>query len=95
MLRVLEAERGILEVYNMGAEDAIDVDAVAKVVSEQMNLTHVEFSHTGGVDGGRGWIGDVKQMWLDISKLKALGWSPRYSSSEAIREATRMLTSKV
>jgi UDP-glucose 4-epimerase len=95
MLRVLEAERGILEIYNMGAEDAIDVDTVAKVVSEQMNFTHVEFSHTGGVDGGRGWVGDVKQMWLDISKLKALGWSPRYSSSEAVREATRMLIGKV
>jgi UDP-glucose 4-epimerase len=95
MLKVLEAERGVLEIYNMGAEDAIDVDTVASVVSEQMNLTHVEFSHTGGVDGGRGWIGDVKQMWLDISKLRALGWSPHYSSSEAIREATRMLTGMV
>lgn len=95
MLRVLEAERGILETYNMGAEDAIDVDTVAKVVSEQMNLAHVEFSHTGGIDGGRGWVGDVKEMWLDISKLKALGWSPPYDSSESVREAARLLIGKV
>ena len=95
MLRVLEAERGILETYNVGAEDAIDVDTVAKVVSEQMNLAHVELSHTGGIDGGRGWVGDVKEMWLDISKLKALGWNPRYGSSESVRETVRLLTSKV
>jgi UDP-glucose 4-epimerase len=28
------------------------------------------------VDGGRGWKGDVKNMLLDIGKLKTLGWKP-------------------
>jgi len=29
----------------------------------------------------------VKYMHLDISKLKSLGWRPRYSSREAVRKA--------
>ncbi|MGC9095492.1 MAG: hypothetical protein ACP5IM_07830 [Candidatus Bathyarchaeia archaeon] len=37
-----------------------------------MGIKNVKF--TGGVDGGRGWKGGVKNMLLDISKLKALRW---------------------
>jgi len=40
------------------------------------------------VVGGRGWIGDVKTMLLDISKMKKLGWKPKYKSAEAVRMAT-------
>lgn len=94
MVKVLDVERNPVEAYNLGAEDAIDVDTVAKIVSGQMGLTGVRLSHTGGVDGGRGWPGDVKRMWLDISKLKGQGWSPKHNSSESIREATRMLVGK-
>jgi len=31
-----------------------------------MGLKNVQFTYTGGVDGGRGWKGDVKNMLLDI-----------------------------
>jgi UDP-glucose 4-epimerase len=43
------------------------------------------------VDGGRGWKGDVKNMLLDISKLKALGWKPKHNSRQAVRKAARSL----
>ena len=33
---------------------------------------------------GRGWIGDVKFMNLDIKKLENLGWKPKLSSSSAV-----------
>ena len=46
---------------------------------------------TGGVDGGRGWKGDVKMMHLDVSKLKLLGWKPKYSSAEAVRLTAKSL----
>jgi UDP-glucose 4-epimerase len=91
VVRTIEAERGNCEVYNVGSEDAIDVDTVARAVVQEMGLKGVEFVHTGGVDGGRGWVGDVKRMWLDISKLKALGWAPSHGSSESVREAARAL----
>ena len=37
-----------------------------------MGLQNVEFKFTGGVDGGRGWKGNVKNMLLDTSKLEGL-----------------------
>jgi len=51
----------------------------------------VEFKFTGGVDRGRGWAGDVKNMLLDISKLKSRGWVPKYNSEEAVRLTVRSI----
>jgi UDP-glucose 4-epimerase len=49
----------------------------------------VKLKFTGGVNDGRGWKGDVKKMLLDVSKLKLLGWKPKYKSEEAVRKATK------
>jgi len=56
-----------------------------------MRLNNVKLVFTGGVEGGRGWKGDVKNMLLDITKLKRLGWKPRLNSRQAVREATKSL----
>jgi UDP-glucose 4-epimerase len=56
-----------------------------------MGLKDVGFRYTGGVRGGRGWIGDVKTMFLNISKMKKLGWKPSYSSAESVRKATKQI----
>ena len=40
----------------------------------------------GGTEDGRGWKGDVKQMKLDISKIKSLDWYPKLNSKQAIKK---------
>lgn len=82
-----ERTGGGFEAYNVGSEDAITVREVADIVVSAMGLSNVEYRFTGGVMGGRGWVGDVKNMHLDIGKLKKLGWSPRYTSRDAVRLA--------
>ena len=59
-----------------------------------MDLEDVKFNFTGGVDGGRGWIGDVKNMLLDTSKLKSKGWRPKYNSEESVRSTASQILSK-
>ena len=54
------------EAYNVGSEDAISVRRIAEIVIEEMGLEGVKLRFTGGVKGGRGWVGDVKFMHLDI-----------------------------
>jgi UDP-glucose 4-epimerase len=49
---------------------------------------------TGGVDGGRGWLGDVKVMHLSVAKLMKLGWRPKLNSEEAIRAAAKELVAE-
>lgn len=81
------------EVFNIGSEDQITVEEVADTVCSSMGLEGVEYGWTGGVDEGRGWIGDVRNMWLDISRLKATGWRPQYRSREAVKLAVKDLSS--
>lgn len=78
-------------IYNIGSEDYIDVKTIANIVCEEMSLDDVKYHWTGGVDDGRGWIGDVKVMLLAIDRLKALGWKPEYNSADAVRETTKSL----
>jgi len=86
ILHVLKhAESSRYEVYNVGSEDWVTVSEIADMVIESMGLSDVEKVFTGGVDGGRGWVGDVKLMNLDISRIKATGWRPRYTSREAVK----------
>ena len=91
MLLGLEASRESVEIFNVGSEDWVNVGEIARVVAEEMGVRHVKFRFTGGVDGGRGWRGDVKQMLLSVERLRRLGWKPKYNSLEAVRRAAREL----
>jgi len=89
MLLGLEKSTEQVEIYNVGSEDQIDVKTIAEIVAEKMGLQDIKFKFTGGVDGGRGWKGDVKNMLLDVNKIKSLGWKPKLNSKQAIRQAIK------
>jgi UDP-glucose 4-epimerase len=80
-----------VEVFNLGNDDKVDVLSIAKIICKNMNLSNTKLLPRGGTKDGRGWIGDVKQMQLDISKLRLLGWSPRLTSRKAVELASREL----
>jgi UDP-glucose 4-epimerase len=75
------------DVFNVGPKDKITVTQIAKIVSEEMNTPDIKHKFTGGVDGGRGWKGDVKTMQLSIDKLLRTKWKPSHSSEQAVRLA--------
>jgi UDP-glucose 4-epimerase len=74
-----------IDIYNIGSHDQISVRKIAEIVAEEMLLPKLTFSFTGGVDGGRGWKGDVKNMHLSTEKIIKSGWRPKYSSEQSIR----------
>jgi UDP-glucose 4-epimerase len=84
-----------VEVYNVGSLDQVDVKRIAEIVGEEMGLEDLAFRFTGGVDGGRGWRGDVKTMLLSVDKLLGVGWRPRFNSEEAVRLSCRELLRSV
>ena len=94
MVEGAEATDERVEILNIGSEDRVDVLTIARIVIEEMGLEGVEIRLTGGVDGGRGWRGDVKLMQLDMSRLKTLGWRPVMGSAEAVRATARYLARK-
>jgi UDP-glucose 4-epimerase len=77
-----------VNVFNLGCPSSTNVDAIARMLVEEMGLKGVEFHHTGG---DRGWPGDVPQVRYDVTKMTKLGWKARYTSDEAVREAIRRI----
>jgi UDP-glucose 4-epimerase len=84
-----------LEVYNLGNDDKVDVLSIARIVCKNMRLENVSLVAKGGTKDGRGWIGDVKQMQLDISNIKKLGWKPRFTSKQAVNLASKELIKEI
>jgi UDP-glucose 4-epimerase len=89
----LRSDRKV-EVYNLSSPDQISVKRIAEIVVEELGLRGVKMKFTGGVDGGRGWLGDVKVMHLSVAKLMKLGWRPKLNSEEAIRAAAKELVAE-
>ncbi|MGQ9719533.1 MAG: NAD-dependent epimerase/dehydratase family protein [Nitrososphaerales archaeon] len=89
ILKAYKAKGTRVEVFNIGSEDQLEVKRIAKIVCDEMGLKGVRFNFTGGLDGGRGWKGDVKNMLLDTTKLRSTGWRPKHNSEEAVRRTMR------
>jgi len=77
-----------VDYFNIGSDDRIKVSTIGNIVIEEMNLKETKMKFTGGVDGGRGWKGDVKHMMLNSNYLKSFGWEPKYNSEESVRLTT-------
>ena len=77
------------EIFNIGSENQVDVFTIAKLVTKEMGLDNVEIKTKSILKNGEGWLGDVKNMQLDVKKIKKLGWEPKYKSSEAVTKTIR------
>jgi len=79
-------------IFNIGSMDRTSVLRIAEIVKMETGQPEARIRLTGGVDGGRGWKGDVKLMQLDTASLRRLGWAPRYNSEEAVRLTARAVS---
>ena len=80
-----------INVFNLSSGTILSVKDVVKIILEEMKLKNTRIKYTGGPQGwgGGGWAGDVKIVHYDISKLKKIGWSPKFSSADAVRLAVK------
>ena len=83
-----------VDAYNVSSADRVSVRRIAEIVLEEVGAKG-QIKTTGGVDGGRGWMGDVKLMQLSTQKLQALGWKEQYNSEMAIKQAARELIRQI
>ena len=86
---VLVADRratGDYEAFNVATGDYITVTEIADLAAEIVGLdpSHVEYVYTGGA---RGWRGDVPVVRLNTDRIRALGWTNRHSSREALHDS--------
>ena len=88
---ILTAWKSDKTVFNIGSEDSIDVDGIAEIVADEMDLDP-EYTYTGGE---KGWDGDVPEMRLDIRKLEDTGWRPKHNSGSSVRKTVEELLSEL
>lgn len=77
-LLVLEDERASFEVYNVGGERVISVRDYAHLISQRTDL-EIEPEVPGLYR-----FGDTRHIFSDVSKLKALGWTPEVPLSRVV-----------
>jgi UDP-glucose 4-epimerase len=68
------------QIYNLGLPEYIEVKDSVGWICERLGVTP-ELEFTGGQ---RGWVGDNPFVFLDVSKIQAAGWSPKYTIRESV-----------
>ena len=86
MLFIVGHGRDRLNYYNIApATGATTVRYIAEAVVRAA-APKASIRYTGG---SKGWLGDVPRFRYSIDKLRALGWTPKLSSNEAVDLAIR------
>jgi UDP-glucose 4-epimerase len=80
ILLVVEKASEAVNIYNLGTDEYCQVDDSLDWITAHLGLKP-ERLYTGGE---RGWIGDNPFIFLDCSKVRALGWSPRHTIRESV-----------
>jgi UDP-glucose 4-epimerase len=71
------------EVYNLGLGKTTSILELADLILKILKLD----KRTKVTTTGTSWQGDVTQIWFDITKAKKeLGWTPKVSLEESIKE---------
>lgn len=85
---ILHAIKHTNEQYNViqvGNEQQITMREVAETILDELNLdTRIIFS-----DVSTTWAGDVERYRYDVTKLRSLGWAPKWNTREAVRQSTK------
>ena len=80
ILLAIETAEGKVNIFNLGTDDYCEVNDSIGWISEHLGLDP-ELSYEGGE---RGWIGDSPFIFLDCSRIRALGWHPEVTIREGI-----------
>lgn len=80
MLLAIEKAAGKVNIFNLGTDEYCEVNDSIRWITERLGL-NPRLIYSGG---DRGWVGDNPFIFLDCSRIKALGWRARLSIREAV-----------
>jgi UDP-glucose 4-epimerase len=80
ILFVIEKAQEKVNVYNLGTDEYCEVNDSVSWICEHLGLDPYR-TYSGGE---RGWIGDNPFIFLDTTKIRALGWKPKLTIRDGI-----------
>lgn len=87
ILLALTKAGGIVNIFNLGTDEYCAVDDSIQWISACLNV-NPERIYSGGE---RGWVGDSPFIFLDCSRIRSLGWLPRFSIQAAVERTVEYI----
>jgi UDP-glucose 4-epimerase len=87
MLLAIEKAKNRVNIFNLGTDEYCEVNDSIKWITGHLGLSP-KVIYTGG---DRGWVGDNPFIFLDISRIRGLGWNPRLSVQDGIIHTLKWL----
>ena len=84
----LERADAAVNIFNLGTDEYCEVNDSIGWICEHLEL-HPKLTYSGGE---RGWIGDSPFIFLDCSRIRALGWRPRLTIKQAVLATIRYVS---
>lgn len=83
---LIEKTKNDYNSYLVGVDSNVTVEQIAQIVMDEVGI-HVPI-HYGGKYSG--WKGDVRKYTYDVSQLRLMGWTPKYTAEQAVRKAVQV-----
>ncbi len=80
MLVAIKVKQKRVEILNLGTDEYINVNDSVDIITSALGFRPAR-TYSGG---DRGWVGDSPFIFLDCTRIRSLGWSPRHSIREGI-----------
>ena len=80
ILTAIQRAQEPVNILNLGASEYCEVNDSIGWISERLGVKP-ELRYAGG---SRGWVGDSPFIFLDCSRMRALGWKPELTIREGI-----------
>ena len=87
ILLAMERANGRFEIFNLGQDTYCEVNQSIGWISDRLGIKP-QLIYSGGE---RGWIGDNPFIYLNCSRMRALGWVPKVSIREGILKTLEFL----
>ncbi len=88
ILKAVDEVRERVTILNLGTDEYCEVNDSIGWICGHLGLSP-RLEYTGGE---RGWIGDNPFIFLDCSRMRALGWEPRHTIRESVVSTIQYLT---
>jgi UDP-glucose 4-epimerase len=80
ILAALERADAKVNIFNLGTDEYCEVNDSIGWICDHLGL-HPKLTYSGGE---RGWVGDSPFIFLDSSRIRALGWRPKLTIKQAV-----------
>jgi UDP-glucose 4-epimerase len=91
MLLAVNAASAPVSIFNLGTDEYCQVNQSIGWICEHLGL-HPKLDYTGG---DRGWVGDNPFIFLECSRIRALGWKPRLTIQQSVIRTVEFLKSNL